>query len=184
MSAPKAPTMAPVMAALERRVRLMVGRAILSLVKDSSQLQELQVELLAGESQDGVEHFQPYGMAAHPHPGAEVVMAFAGGLRSHALALAVADRRYRLTSLQQGEVALYDDLGNQVLLGRSGIVVTAVTRVSVTAPEANITADQVTIESDNVRLGGAGGAAVARVGDDVDPGTHKIISGSSKVTAT
>lgn len=169
--------------ALEGRIRLMVGRAIVTLVNDATKLQSLQVELLEGESQDGIEHFQPYGLAAHPHPGAEAVLAFAGGLRSHGLALAVSDRRYRLKGLSQGEVALYDDLGNEVLLGRDGIKVIGISKVEVETPEASITADSVLIDSDNVQLGGAGGAALARVGDDVDPVTHKIVSGSSKVSA-
>jgi len=35
----------------------------------------------------------------------------------------VSDRRYRLTGLAEGEVALYDDLGHKVHLAREGIVI-------------------------------------------------------------
>ena len=47
-----------------------------------------------------------------------------------------------------------------------------------------IDAPQATINCPSIDLGGAGGQPVARVGDQVDPGTHKIISGSGTVRAT
>ncbi len=160
------------MSGLEGRVRGMVARAIVRLVDDARQAQELQIELLSDESQDAVERFQSYGLTSVPHAGAEALVVFAGGLRSHGVVLAVEDRRYRLTGLQDGEVALFDDLGNVIKLGRQRIDVTAVTELRVEAPK-------VVVQSDNVRLGEDGGAPVARVGDDVAGG--KIISGSSKV---
>lgn len=176
------------MGGLEGRVRGMVARAILRLVDDARAAQEVQIELLEGESQDAVERFQNYGLTSVPHPGAEALVVFAGGLRSHGVVLAVEDRRYRLRGLEAGEVALYDDLGNVVKLGRDAIVVTAVSKLTVDAPAievtcqtAEVTADSVTITANTVDLGGSGGAAVARIGDDVVGG--KIISGSSKVRA-
>lgn len=168
---------------LEGRVRGMVARAIVRLVDDARQAQELQLDLLADESQDAVERFQNYGLTSVPHAGAEALVVFAGGLRSHGVVLAVEDRRYRLTGLEEGEVALFDDLGNIIKLGRDAISVTATTRLTVDAPTVEVTADNVTVTSDNIQLGGAGGAAVARVGDDVNLTTGKIITGSAKVKA-
>lgn len=107
--------------ALGRRVQMMIGRAVLAAIDDDRTLQTLQIELLDDETQDGVEHFQPYGLAAHPHAGAEAIALSVGGLRSHAVVLAVGDRRYRLKGLQAGEVALYDDQDQMVLIGREGI---------------------------------------------------------------
>jgi len=161
---------------LEGRVRGMVARAIVRLVDDARQAQELQLELLAGEGQDAVERFQNYGLTSVPHAGAEALVVFAGGLRSHGVVLAVEDRRYRLTGLEDGEVALFDDLGNVIKLGRERIDVTAVTELRVEAPK-------VIVQSNDVRLGEDGGAAVARVGDDVNLTTGKIITGSAKVKA-
>lgn len=168
---------------IEQRIRMALGRAVVTLVDDARRAQEIQIELLADEAQDGVERFQNYGFTAHPHPGAEAIVACPQGLRSHAVAIVVEDRRYRLKGLQKGEVALYDDLGNKVLLARDAIRVTAVDRVEIVAPEAQVVADVVTIESDDIRLGGEGGQAVARVGDAVDPVSHVITSGSDKVSA-
>lgn len=163
-------------AGLEGRVRGMVARAIVRLVDDARQAQALQLELLAGESHDGVERFQSYGLTAHPHPGAEALVVFPGGLRSHGIALAVEDRRYRIKALAEGEVALFDDLGNLIKLGRERIDVTAVTAMQVDAPN-------VLVKANTIQLGAEGGPAVARVGDTVDLSTGKILTGSSKVKA-
>lgn len=162
------------MRALESRVRGMISRAIVRLVDDARAAQELQLELLADESQDGVEQLHPYGFTAHPHPDAEAIVACVGGLRSHMIALVVGDRRYRLKGLVAGEVALHDDLGNVIKLRRTKIEITGTTEVSVTAPI-------VKVFSNDLRLGGEGGKKVARVGDSVVGGL--ITTGSSKVRA-
>ena len=195
-----------VLEAVQGRLRLMIGRAIVSLVDDARKLQELQVDLLDEEQQDAVEHFQDYGFAMHPHPEAEAIVACAGGLRSHSIVIAVADRRYRLKNLKQGEVALYDDLGNLVKLGRTkleviskgdtsvtttgktdvtsqgDITVTTQGKATITASgEAKVKGSTVIVEG-NVRLGGAGASRqVARVGDTVNLTTGVIIQGSSTV---
>lgn len=161
---------------LEGRVRGMVGRAIVRLVDDATRAQSVQVELLEGETQDAVERYQDYGFTSVPHPGAEAVAVAVGGLRSHMIVIKVEDRRYRLTGLEQGEVALFDDLGQVIKLGRERIEIVSETEVKVTAPK-------VIVESDDVHLGAEGGQKVARIGDDVDLGTGKIISGSDKVRA-
>lgn len=196
------------MGGIAGRVRLMISRAIVNLIDDAKARQTLQVDLLSDETQDGAERFQDYGFTSHPHPGAEGIAVFPGGTRSHAIVLVVENREFRLKDLQQGEVAMFDDLGNVIKLGREAIEVTAVADltvnvtgdaavsvqgnadieaagdVTVTAgADVTVTASSVVLDADDVQIGGAGGAAVARVGDDVDLGTGKIISGSDKVTA-
>lgn len=112
-------------APLQRRIMLMVGRAVVNLVNDSLALQGVQVSLLADEVRDNVERFQNYGLTSHPHPGAEGIVVCVGGSRDHAVVIACDDRRYRLVGLEQGEVALYDDLGQSVVLTREGLVMRA-----------------------------------------------------------
>lgn len=110
-------------APLARRVNLMVARGVLALVNDAAKMQGVQVKLLSGEVRD-MERFQNYGCTSKPHVGAEVAVVFVGGNRDHGLVLAVDDRRYRFKGLQDGESALYDDLGQSVHLTRTGIVIT------------------------------------------------------------
>lgn len=123
------------------RVRMMLSRAIVRLVDDALAAQEMQVDLLEDESQDGVERLQNYGFTSVPKPGAEAVVGCMGGLRSHAIVLAVEDRRFRLTGLQEGEVAIYDDLGNVVKLGRDRIEITAIAELKIIAPVTKIEGD-------------------------------------------
>ncbi|MEO6359900.1 MAG: phage baseplate assembly protein V [Sphingomicrobium sp.] len=179
------------MSRMKRRVSGMVGRAVLTAIDDDAGIQNLQLEGLADEIHDGVERLQDYGFTSHPHPGAEVAVVFAGGLRSHGLVVGLGDRRYRLKSLVAGEVAIYDDLGQVVHLKRDGILIQSAEKVTIEATgdlliqsDAKVTvqAPQVIVESDDVQLGGAGGQPVARVGDTVSGGV--ITSGSAKVAAT
>lgn len=108
-----------------RRLRLLVSRGVLRLVDDSLKLQSVQVTML-GDQPANAERFQEYGYTSHPHPGAEAIVAAVGGARAHLVTLSVDDRRYRLVGLEQGEVAIYDDLGQKVHLTREGIVVDGV----------------------------------------------------------
>lgn len=132
-----------VLGPLRRRLAHLVARAVVSLVNDAAKMQTLQLGLLADETLDGAEHWQPYGMTYKPHPGAEALVLAVGGHRAHSVVIACADRRYRLTGLADGEVALYDDLGNKVQLLRDRVQVTAVQTLNITAPSVSITGDVV-----------------------------------------
>lgn len=125
-----------------QRLQLMVGRAVVSLVKDGLKLQGLQVTLLADEVRDDVERFQQYGFSSHPHPGAEALVVCVAGNRDHAVVVAVDDRRYRIKGLEQGEVALYTDEGDKVVLKRDGVIeLTAATKVRIVSPLVECTGD-------------------------------------------
>ncbi len=111
------------MRALAGRIGNMLARGRVRSVKASGKMQVLQLDLLAGETKDRLEHFEPYGFTSHPKAGAEAAVAFLDGDRSHGIVLVVADRRYRLTTLAAGEVAIHDDLGQKVHITRAGIVI-------------------------------------------------------------
>ncbi|WP_207458660.1 phage baseplate assembly protein V [Azospirillum sp. SYSU D00513] len=109
-------------APLKRGLDMMLARAVLTAVS-SGKMQVVQVNILAGETKDGVEHFEPYGWTSHPLPGAEAVVGFVGGDRSHGMAVVIADRRHRPSDLKPGEVCVHDDLKQEVRLTREGIVI-------------------------------------------------------------
>lgn len=100
----------------------MVSRAVVKLVNDGTKLQALQLALLDGETRDQVERFQQYGFTSVPQQGAEGVVLFIGGDRAHGVVVAVDDRRYRLKGLQNGEVAVYTDQGDSIVLKRGGVI--------------------------------------------------------------
>lgn len=119
------------------RVRVLntVTRAVVKLVDDSQKFQALQVEMLNGEVRSDVERVQNYGFTSVPLEGAEAVGVCVGGKREHAVVIAVDDRRYRLVGLEAGEVAIYTDQGDKVVLKRGGTIqVTASTKVELLTP--------------------------------------------------
>lgn len=111
------------LAPLARRIRLTAARSVVSLINDALKLQGVQVKLLADEVRDQVERFQNYGLTSVPHAGAEGIYLSLNGSRDHGVVICVDDRRYRLTGLADGEVALYDDIGQRVHLKRNGIAI-------------------------------------------------------------
>lgn len=107
-------TVSKLLQPLKDRVMLMVARGVLKVVNDQGGLQVAQVSLLEDELRDKVERFQNYGYTSNPLPGAEGVAVFVGGNRDHGLLICVDDRRYRITGLKGGEVAIYTDEGDYV----------------------------------------------------------------------
>lgn len=129
-------------ARIANRVRLSIGRAILRAVDDTTKWQSLQVELLEGEVRGNVERGQDYGFTSHPHPGAEGIGLAVGGSRDHVVIVALGDRRFRLRELAAGEVAMYTDEGDKVVLKRGRrIEVTAGTSVTLNTPLTICTGD-------------------------------------------
>ena len=161
---------------LLQRMQLMVGRAVLLLVNDGLKLQGLQISLLADEVRDNVERFQDYGFTSHPHPGAEAVAVSVAGSRDHVIVIAVDDRRYRLRNLVEGEVAIYTDEGDKVVLKRGGVIeLTAGTKVRLVAETVECTGD-LTVAGD-VKAGGdvldqGGAKSMAGMRGDYNAHTH------------
>jgi len=100
----------------------LLARGTVVLANSANKLQSLQMRLTAGEVSDDMEHFEPYGFTSNPLAGAEGIATFLGGDRSHAVVLVVADRRYRLQALAQGEVAIYTDEGDKIHFKRGRII--------------------------------------------------------------
>lgn len=103
---------------LKSAIRNLLSRGVIRLVNSAAKCQLVQIEMLGGELKDNVEHLEPYGYTACPHKGAEHVAVFPDGDKSHGIVLVVADRRYRLRGLSHGEVALYTDEGDRIVLRR------------------------------------------------------------------
>lgn len=136
-------------AATARRAIHAIARGVLRKAHDGSKMQEVDLDLMHGEMKSGVEHWHPYGITTVPKAGAEALVVFPGGNRSHGIVIACADRRYRLTGLEEGDIALHDDSGQMVKLGRSGmelsspqpISVKSSAGISLEAPSASVKGD-------------------------------------------
>lgn len=166
---------------LRRRVRLMIARAVLAAAADDSKgIQLVQVKLLDGEVGDGVERMQNYGFTSVPKAGAEGVMVCVSGDRGHGIVVVMDDRRYRLKNLQAGEVAMFTDEGDAIVMKRGRkIEVTAGAEVTVTAPVVKVEAStKVTLTTPLVEMtqdlsvGGSITAAGDVTADGVSLKTH------------
>ncbi len=125
------------------KIANIVARAVVKTLDTAKKCQAAGLALIAGETKQNVEHIEPYGFTSAAHPGAEAVTLFPGGDRSHGVVIVIADRRYRLTGLQPGEVALYTDEGDSIVMRRgktieintSRLVVNAAERVEFNTPQ-------------------------------------------------
>lgn len=133
------------MRGLWQRLQLLVGQGVATLVQHGM----VQARVLAEELVKA-QRVEPYGLSYRPKPGAQVYLVFPSGDRANAIALLVGDKRYQMT-LQEGEVALHDDEGQHVHLGRGGVVtVKANTRLVLQAPDVQIVSNSLTHNSTNV----------------------------------
>jgi phage baseplate assembly protein V len=107
---------------LARCVDNMLARGVVAASGAVTKMQTLQVRLKSTELKDGVEHFEPYGFTSRPLPGAEVLAGFFGGDRSHGVVICAADRRYRIREMAEGEVAIYTDEGDSIVLKRGRLI--------------------------------------------------------------
>ncbi len=131
------PLLARALAPVKRGLSMMLARGVLQRANAGGKLQTVQVSLLADEIKDGVELFEPYGLTSHALPGAETVVGFLGGDRSHGIALVMTDRRHRPTDLAAGEVAVFThedaDGGHRLHLGNGRAVTLAGDKVEIRA---------------------------------------------------
>ena len=133
----------------KNRILLLVGRGILLATKDSTDIQQLQVTLLAGEVKDQVELMGHFGLASHAPKKSDVVMLSVGGNRDHGIVIATESREYRFKDLGEGEVALYSKDGDHVHLKNGNVIdvktktlnINAETVVNITTPTTNISGD-------------------------------------------
>jgi phage baseplate assembly protein V len=169
--------LARLMAPLARRLGNMVARGAVSAVNAATKMQSLQLRLMAGEAKDAVEHFEPFGFTSKPLPGAEHITLFLDGDRSHGVTIVVADRRYRVVGLEDGESALHDAYGNKVHLRKDGtLAVVATTQVQVTSPLVTM--------SGNLEVAGSITAGATVTAPNVVGTTNVSFGGKSAISHT
>ncbi len=131
---------------IKNRVRLTVGRCIITAMNTGGQINVAQIQLLADEVLDDVPVVQQYGFVSAALPGAEGVNLSLGGMRDNSVIIATNDRRYSIKNLAGGEVAIYTDEGDKIHLKRGKVIrietstleVAATTKISFTTPALEV----------------------------------------------
>lgn len=143
----------------------MLGRAVIRSIVDRGGRQTAQVEVMKGELIDNTPRMQNYGMSSFPPvAGTDCLIGFLGGDRSQGIILVAESRKFRYQNLKEGEVVLYDDLGNVFLFGREGVSIVGKTRIDVTAPDVEVVAsNSATVVSggSSITIDGSGVAIVS-----------------------
>jgi phage baseplate assembly protein V len=105
---------------LATRIANSIARSVVQLVDDEKKLQLVQLGVLDGEDVPEGEHHQPYGFSSVPLAGAEAVVVFPNGDRSHPLVITASDRRHRPTGGEPGQVTMYHHGGAKVTMLANG----------------------------------------------------------------
>lgn len=98
----------------------MVAKALVKAIVDSEDLQLMKLSL-NGETHSEVERIQPYGLTSIPPEGAQAVVLFLGGNRDNPVVIAADDGRVRV-KVEPGEVAMYSEHGNRIVLKADGSI--------------------------------------------------------------
>ena len=121
---------------VSHRTLNMIARGVLEKTDDTSGVQVLGLSILEGERKDNVERFQNYGFTSSPTGEAEAIVVFPGGDRSAGVVVALDERGTRMTGLNPGEVAIYTNEGDSIVLGVTNEITITTRRLVITATEA------------------------------------------------
>lgn len=114
-------------------------RGVVGMVKADGPVQMVQGDALAGETGRDEELFQHYGYTSNPPAGTMKVVLPIGGKTSHGIIVATENGRYRIKGLKSGEVAIYTDEGDSIVLKRGRLidVTTEIFRLNAQVMEVN-----------------------------------------------
>jgi phage gp45-like len=101
------------------RLRLVVGRCVLTATKYKDNELLSDVELVAGEKRRGLDYLQQYGFSSRPKGEVEGVALFVGGSRENGVVVAT---RSSNANLEEGEVKVHSPFGSSVYLKKDGSV--------------------------------------------------------------
>lgn len=150
------------LAGAARRAFVAIQRATLAKADDTKKWQELTLKVEGGRTISNVEMAHSYGFTSVPRPpddeqhekAAEAIVLYLDGEMSHPIVLAVGDRRYRLKNLQEGELAIHDDQGQQVYFARDRVVVHSTKEIHAQSGKAHalLTSDKTKVQFDNMSV--------------------------------
>ncbi len=163
---------------LSNRQQNSLARATLAATNDDEGSQKHQVNLMADETKDNIEHFQPFGLSSFAPEGTELAVMFMGGNRDHGISLGTDSKKHRPKGGKSGETVLYNANGDVVHLQNATCLIKHASKVVIEAPEVEVKADKASVNASQLTLGRGSGKPIARVGDSCSCGAT-ITSGSS-----
>jgi len=153
------------------RIQSLVALATTEKADDSTQLQTVKIKADEDELAEGVVRLQNWGLSSVPPTGSEAVVLYEGGRRDSPVVVAVDNATNRKKDLAEGDVTVYDDKDNFILLENGKITVNA--------------NGDVEIAADSIRLGGTGAKklvvedVLATLAAHTHPVTVGVLSGTA-----
>lgn len=131
-------------AKLKRKISSVISRGELNTITDAP-TSSMQISAYAKEVISDIEYFQQYGIASHPHPGAEVLAVSVGGNKDHSIVIVANDKRYKIP-LGEGEVAIFASWGDKIHLQEGNITEIKTKKLIINAD------DEVTINTKDLKV--------------------------------
>ena len=104
---------------LMAKLRLMVGRCVISASRYKNGELLADIELVAGERRRNVEFLQQFGFSSRPKGDVEGVALFIGGSRDNGVVIAT---RGECPDLKEGEVMVHSPFGTSITLKNDGSI--------------------------------------------------------------
>lgn len=136
---------------IEQRVMQTVVKGVVTRVKDSTDLQVVQVKTFAGSVVDGAERVQNYGLTSRPGVETQAVCCAVAGDPGHMVIVAIDDGKNRPKLDSEYDVAMYRKGGTIIKIVDGGHIEIE------TQENANLTINtaKATVNADSVELGGS-----------------------------
>lgn len=153
---------------IDARIKRFLGgirlafRGVITLVKAAGAVQLVQMDGVSGERLQNTELFQHYGYTSNPPAGTMAVVLPLGGRTAHGIIIATEHGAFRLKNLAPGEMALYTDEGDSIILKRGRIIEATTQTLTVNCATATvICTGKATVKADGgIDADGTGGGAV------------------------
>lgn len=97
-------------------------RGKITLVVSSEPIQRVQLNGLADEVLQDLEHLQEFGFSSNPPEGSEAVVIPLGGDTTHGIVVATQHGSFRVKNLAPGETAIFSQDGAKIVIKRGKII--------------------------------------------------------------
>lgn len=135
-------------------------RGGISAVNSAPNISLAQVSGLSGEIVQDNELMQNFGFSSNPPIGSQAIILPLGGKTSQGVIIATEHSSYRIKNLKSGEVAIYTDEGDSIVLKRGHLIevttqtlkITATTKVEMVTPLLQITGGDVKADTISLKI--------------------------------
>lgn len=138
-------------APLQRKVLLTIGRGVILATQDSGKLQLIQGSFLADEVKSDVEKVHHFGFSSHAPKNSDCIMVCVGGSREHGIIIGSESRDHRFKDLAEGEAVIYSKNGDyvhvkndEIIVHSKKVTVNATDEATVNTKTANVNASTAT----------------------------------------